>query len=137
MLGYTEIGTSHPKPDCIERNALHQGCIFCTHPCTGPHRGAYSVHTPALLHTGVYILYTPLHCCATRNLLGGGEGKKECLVGFNSREAGTGGGFCFTTSVGWLVLAHSSTKGSRQSPLLCRPICIHQHSTVCAGRPER
>ena len=42
MVGYTEIGTSYPKPDCIERNALHQG--------------AYSVYTPALLHTGVHIM---------------------------------------------------------------------------------
>ena len=49
--------------------------------------------------------------------------KKECLVGFNSREAGTGGGFCFTPASAWqvvahsLFVAHSSTKGSRQSPL--------------------
>ena len=42
MLGYTEIGTSHPKPDCTERNALHQGCIFCTHPCTAAPHGTCS-----------------------------------------------------------------------------------------------
>ena len=94
--------------------ALHcttQRCIFYIHPCT-------------LYHTGAHILYTPLHCCTTRNLLEeGGEGKKECLVGFNSREAGTGGGFCFTSvgsGKGRQMLAHtvhSSTKGSRQSPL--------------------
>ena len=97
-MGYTEIGTSDPKPHCNERNAMLS-------------RGAYSIYTPAL------------HC-TTRNLLEeGGEGKKECLVGFNSREAGTGGGFCFTSvgsGKGRQMLAHtvhSSTKGSRQSPL--------------------
>ena len=37
MLGYTEIGTSDPKPDCIERNVLHQRCIFCIHPSTAAH----------------------------------------------------------------------------------------------------
>ena len=106
-------GPRTPNPIARGRNAQHhQGCIFYIHPCTVPHRGANSIYIPKL------------HC-TTRNLLeeGGGEGKKECLVGFNSREAGTGGGFCFTSvgsGKGRQMLAHtvhSSTKGSRQSPL--------------------
>ena len=36
-LGYTEIGTSDPKPNCIERNAQRQGRIFYIHPCTATH----------------------------------------------------------------------------------------------------
>ena len=92
-------------------------------PKSGPRTPNPIAMSAMLCFPGVHILYTPLHC-TTRNLLEeGGEGKKECLVGFNSREAGTGGGFCFTSvgsGKGRQMLAHtvhSSTKGSRQSPL--------------------
>ena len=82
-----------PKSGPRTPNPIALSAMLCT-------RGAYSIYTPALQHTEL-----------AQTL----EGKKECLVGFNSREAGRGGGFCFT-SVGWQGLAHSSTKGSRQSP---------------------
>ena len=56
-----------------------------------------------------------------RDLLFEREVKKECLVGFNRREAGREAGFCFTTAgvcseAGNVAsgCSHSSSKGSRQ-----------------------
>ena len=115
-LGSSEIGTFAHKPDSSDRNTLHITRI------------SFAKHI------------TPTHCTWGTCCLREREVKKEFLVGFNRREAGSEAGFCFyhcwRLFWGWQRGKWLLTQfQQRVAPAWLHPFAyICQHSRVAAQK---